>query len=176
MAGVFLAPDAVTRAEPIKVGSTGTALPTMSHEVRTPLNGVLGFAGLLLDTHLDDEQRDIAATIRYFGDELLSILNHIMDLPKLQSRKVSLERTGLTIAGVLEELISLMRVLAHHKGLSLVTLIFLDPRQLVRQRDAMGCTRRLQPTIQCSGITIWHHDPPVALCPSKQSTMACAAG
>ncbi|MBK8765899.1 MAG: PAS domain S-box protein [Burkholderiaceae bacterium] len=66
-------------------------LANMSHEVRTPMNGVLGIAGMLLDTPLNDSQRELACLLQTSGRALLTILNDILDFSKIEAGKVSLQ-------------------------------------------------------------------------------------
>ncbi|MCA9545383.1 MAG: hybrid sensor histidine kinase/response regulator, partial [Myxococcales bacterium] len=60
----------------------------MSHEVRTPMNAVIGMTSLLLDTDLNSEQEDIVATIQSSSEALLVIINDILDFSKIESGKL----------------------------------------------------------------------------------------
>lgn len=92
-------------------------LATMSHEVRTPLNGVLGMAGLVLDTALDDTQRGYVETIRRSGEGLLTIINDILDISKLEAGKLDLEPAPFDLGHLLHGMKMLMGARAEEKGL-----------------------------------------------------------
>jgi PAS domain S-box-containing protein len=94
-------------------------LATMSHEVRTPMNGVLGIADLLLDTHLTPDQRDYAETIQRSGQALLEILNDILDLSKIEAGKLELEHVPFNPHAALNDVLALMAPRASAKGLVL---------------------------------------------------------
>jgi PAS domain S-box-containing protein len=94
-------------------------LATMSHEVRTPMNGVLGIAELLLDTPLNAEQRDHVDTILRSGEALQTILNDILDLSKIEAGKLELEALAYDPAQAIKDVFALYAPRASAKGLHL---------------------------------------------------------
>jgi signal transduction histidine kinase/DNA-binding response OmpR family regulator len=66
-------------------------LAQMSHDIRTPMNGVIGFTEMLLDTGLNDEQIDLVQTIQHSGEALIYLLNDILDLSKIEAGRLSFE-------------------------------------------------------------------------------------
>jgi len=94
-------------------------LSNMTHELRTPMNGVLGMTGLLLDTNLDAEQLDIVKTVRSSGDTLLTIINDILDFSKIEANKLELEKVPFELASAIEESVQLVRPTIQGKGLAL---------------------------------------------------------
>lgn len=79
-----------------------TFLATMSHEIRTPINGILGFSYLLQDTKLTKEQRDYAKTISSSTQILLDLINQILDLSKIEAKKLTLETTNFNLDAFLK--------------------------------------------------------------------------
>jgi PAS domain S-box-containing protein len=84
-------------------------LANMSHEIRTPMNGILGFADLLLEEELTIEQRESAETIKKSGENLLSLINNILDLSKVESKKVELETIPFNLDSLILDVGELVR-------------------------------------------------------------------
>ncbi|ACY83376.1 aerobic respiration two-component sensor histidine kinase ArcB [Edwardsiella piscicida] len=95
-----------------------TFISTISHELRTPLNGIVGLSRILLDTELNEEQLKYLKTIHVSAIALGNIFNDIIEMDKLERRKVQLDNQAIDFTGFLTDLENLSGLLVQPKGLS----------------------------------------------------------
>ncbi len=94
-------------------------LTNMSHEMRTPLNGIIGLTGLALSTALTSEQRDYLSDVKYSADSLLRLINNILDFSKIEAGKLTLDNRPFSIRDCLNGVVGTLSAVARQKGLEL---------------------------------------------------------
>lgn len=98
-------------------------IANMSHEVRTPMNGIIGFTNILLETNLTTLQLDYVKTIKSSAQDLLLIINDILDFSKIDAGKLQLDFIPLDLRSLIDEVLALQTPGAHKKGLDIISII-----------------------------------------------------
>ena len=106
-----------------EVNAKAEFLAKISHEIRTPMNGVLGMTELLLGTPLSVKQRDYVQTIHSAGNELLTLINEILDISRLESGQIELDDVQFDLNALIEDCLSIFRTKAEQQNVELISFI-----------------------------------------------------
>ncbi|RMO90480.1 Sensor histidine kinase/response regulator RetS [Pseudomonas syringae pv. tagetis] len=110
-------------ASTAEINAKAEFLAKISHEIRTPMNGVLGMTELLLGTPLSVKQRDYVQTIHSAGNELLTLINEILDITKLESGQIELDDVQFDISALVEDCLNIFRAKAEQQQVELISQI-----------------------------------------------------
>lgn len=118
-------------------------IATMSHEIRSPMSGVLGMAELLLDTPLSEEQKNFVRVIMNSGEVLMNIIEDILDFSKIEANKLDLDQIGINLLELVDDIAMLYSTKAREKALEIAVhyvagseqFVYADP---VRLRQIIG--------------------------------------
>src|SRR3954471_136125 len=109
----------LSERRPRRAQISAEQLASMSHEFRTPLNGVIGMARLLEGTRLTAEQRAYVAALRESGDHLLTLVNDVLDFARLGATTIELHAAPVDVENLLRQVAELLSPRAHEKAVEI---------------------------------------------------------
>jgi signal transduction histidine kinase/DNA-binding response OmpR family regulator/HPt (histidine-containing phosphotransfer) domain-containing protein len=119
---------ALLRMEEEASHAKSSFLAMMGHEIRTPMNGVVGMVDLLLTTKLDERQTRFAETAKRSGELLMSIINDLLDLSKIEAGKLALENDEFDVRELVEDVADMLAMQTHDKDVELLCRVTGTPR------------------------------------------------
>jgi CheY-like chemotaxis protein len=145
----------------------GQFLSSLNHEIRTPLSGIVGMTDLLLETGLDEQQREWVATARLCADNLLAVLNDTLEYSALSAGTVKLEESEFNLVETLRAAAAEHAPLAEAKGLKLLCMV-----ESRLPESAVGDALRLRRLLNCllSNALKFTHQGQVVLTASAEAT------
>ena len=127
-------------------------LANMSHEIRTPIAGVLGLVELMLETSLDDEQKECAENIQRSANSLLTVINDILDFSKVESGRLDVEEIPFSLSVVLQDINKMVSFAAQKKSLTYRSSIQKEVQSNLRVMGDPGRLRQILTNILTNSI------------------------